>query len=339
MRRAIADAEVGDDLFGDDPTVRELEAATAQLLGKEDAVYVPSGTMANQIAVRLHARPGEAVVTDPLAHVVTVEAASLAGLSGVTTIPVAHERGVYDADAVRAAFAPAHRFFPRTVGPPPAVVWAENTHNNGGGAVWPADRLAEIPAVAAERGLPSHLDGARLWHAALAVGTAESQLAAGFDTVSVCFSKALGAPVGSALAGPEQLVARARRYKQQLGGGFRQAGIIAAGALYALREHRPLLRRTHEMAARFAEQIATMPGIEIDPAHVATNIVRFELTDGDSGAFCERLHAAGVHMLPSGPRAVRAVFYLDIADEDVEPAAEAVRRVVTSAAAGSDPAG
>lgn len=328
MRRAMADAAVGDDVLGDDPTVRELETLTAELLGKEDAVYVPSGTMANQIAVRLHCRPGEAIVTDQLAHVVTVENASLAGINGVVPRLLAHNRGVYAATDLEGALAAGPRFFPPTIGARPALVWAENTHNNGGGAVWPVEALAEVPRIAAAKGIASHLDGARLWHAAIVSGTSEADLAGGFDTVSVCFSKALGAPIGSALAGPAEIVAPARRYKQQLGGGWRQAGIVAAGALHALREHRPMLQRTHELASRFARQIVAVEGIELDPAAVQTNIVRFELTSQDAGRFCERLHEAGVLALPNGPDVVRAVFYLDLDEQDVDEAADLVAAVL-----------
>lgn len=338
MRAAMADAVVGDDVLGDDPTVKELEALTASLLGKEDAVYVPSGTMANQIAVRLHARPGDALVTDELAHVVTAEKASLAGINGVTPLLLPQHRGVYDADVLRAALADGHPFFPPTMGARPALVWAENTHNNGGGAVWPAPALAQIAQIAADKGIATHLDGARLWHAAAASGSSEAELADAFDTVSVCFSKALGAPVGSALAGDAATIAEARRYKQQLGGGFRQAGIIAVGALHALREHRPILARTHDLAQRLATQIADIEGIVLDPASVETNIVRFELAEGgpqsrfasglDAGTFCERLRDAGVFMLPNGPRVVRAVLYLDLTDDDVDRAVASVANVL-----------
>lgn len=330
MRRAMAEADVGDDVYGDDPTVRRLEERTAALLGMADAVYVPTGTMANQIAVRLAARPGDCLVTDELAHVVTVEAASLAGVNGVVPRLLPQERGIFEPELARAALADSHPFFPRTVGARPALVWAENTHNNGGGSVWPPEALREVAGVAAAHDVASHLDGARLWHAAIVSDVAESELAAGFDTVSVCFSKALGAPVGSALAGPADLIAEARRHKQQLGGGFRQAGIIAAGALHALEHHRPRLSRTHELATRLASQIAEIDGIEIDPDAVQTNIVRFEVSARDAGSFCERLHDAGVFMLPNGPRAVRAVLYLDISEDEVERAAAAVAAAVRS---------
>jgi threonine aldolase len=229
-------------------------------------------------------------------------------------------RGIFTAHDVEAAVGSPHSFMPTTLAPPVKLLCLENTHNVGGGAVWPIAQLNAVATAGRAHGLALHLDGARLWHAAAATGVSEADYAAPFDSISVCFSKALGAPVGSCLVGSRAFVARARRFKQQMGGGFRQAGIIAAGALYALREHRPRLGETHRMAQRFAQGLAQIDRVLIDPALVETNIVRFQLKDIDSARFVEEAHRRGLHMLPSGPHAVRAVFYLDIAIEDAERA-------------------
>lgn len=328
MRRAMADAEVGDDVYGDDPTVRALEEETARLLGKEDAVYMPTGTMTNQVGIRLHTEPGDAVLFEQSAHVYLLEGGAPSAYAGVLPRLIQGTRGVFGADDVLAAVGEPHRFFPQTVAPPVRLLCVENTHNGGGGSIWP---LAEVEAVAKagrRRGLALHLDGARLWHASAASGVAEADYAAPFDTVSVCFSKALGAPVGSCLAGSAKHIARARRFKQQIGGGFRQAGIVAAGALYALQHHRERLHETHLAARRFAEEVSAFEGIDLDPSSVQTNIVRFRLTGTSSAAFVDHMHARGVHLLPNGPDGVRAVFYLDITDRQTKEALHTVRRTL-----------
>lgn len=320
MRERMAAAAVGDDVYGDDPTVKALEAATAEILGKEDAVYVPTGTMSNQVAVRTHTEPGDRVLFDREAHVYLLEGGAATALSGILPVLLQGTRGVFAADAVRAAVAPPHRFMPGAVIPPNRLLCLENTHNLGGGSIWPLDGLDAVTEAGRSAGLKLHLDGARLWHATAATGIPEARYAVPFDTVSVCFSKALGAPVGSCLAGPRALITRARRFKQQFGGGFRQAGIIAAGALFALEEHRRRLGTTHVMARRFAEGLAVREEIDLDPGTVATNIVRFNLRTVAASAFAEECHRRGVYMLPAGPNGVRAVFYLDLTPEDVEQA-------------------
>jgi threonine aldolase len=312
MRQAMAGAEVGDDVYGDDPTVKRLERATAELLGKEDSIYMPTGTMTNQVGIRVHTQPGDAVLFDQNAHVYILEGGAPAAISGVLPRLLPGVRGIFTAADVEATVGRSHPFFPATVPAPSRLLCLENTHNIGGGSVWPIETLRQVTATGRERGLALHLDGARLWHATAATGIAESLYAEPFDTVSVCFSKALGAPVGSCLAGPKDLIARARRFKQQFGGGFRQAGIIAAGALHALQHHRSRLGETHDLARRFARGLAAIDGIAIDPATVETNIVRFRLTGAEAGAFVDEAHRLGLWLLPSGPDAVRAVFYLDI---------------------------
>lgn len=328
MRRAMAAAPVGDDVYGDDPTVRLLVERTAALLGKEDAVYMVTGTMTNQVAIRAHTEPGDAVLFEQSAHVYLLEGGAPASLSGVLPRLLPGTRGIFGPDDVVAALGMPHPFFPATIPAPVKLLCVENTHNIGGGAIWPLEQLEAVAVTARKHRIALHLDGARLWHASAKTGIQEAQYCAPFDTVSVCFSKALGAPIGSCLAGPKAFITRARRFKQQFGGGFRQAGIIAAGALYALEHHRSLLGEVHVRAAAFAQKIASFREVDIDPAAVETNIVRFRLRGVAAAPFVEEAHRLGVHMLPTGPDEVRAVFYLNITDADVVRAAELVGEVL-----------
>lgn len=320
MRRAMAEAEVGDDVFGDDPTVQRLETRVAEVLGKEAALFVPSGAMANQLAVRVHTQPGDEILLDANAHIYFYEAGGPAALSGVMCRCLAGMRGVFTGADVAAALRPADVHFP-----PTRLVCVENTHNRGGGKVWPLDRLAEVAATARKHGLKLHLDGARLWNASVASGVPERDYAALFDTVSVCFSKGLGAPIGSALTGPRELIARARRFRKQFGGGMRQAGIIAAGALYALEHHRERLAEDHSNARHLATALAEMPGVDIDPATVETNLVYFRVTRVPAAELVAQLKTAGVLVLASGPDTIRAVTNLEVSAADIETAIAALR--------------
>ena len=320
MRDAIRDAVVGDDVYGDDPTVKELEREVAALLGKEDAVFMVTGTMTNQVAIRAHTEPGDAVLFDQNAHVYILEGGAPAAFAGVLPRLLPGARGVFSAADVSGALGLSHRFFPSTIPAPVKLLCLENTHNLGGGKIWPIEQMAAVCELARQRGVALHLDGARLWHATAASGITEREYARHVDSVSVCFSKGLGAPVGSALAGSREFIARARRFKQQIGGGFRQAGIIAAGALYALRHHRERLGDDHLHARILARGIAGIPGIAIDVATVETNIVRFEVTSTTAGDFVDRLHARGLHVLPSGERGVRAIPYLNISPSQIDEA-------------------
>lgn len=322
MREVMASAQVGDDVFGDDPTVRELEARTAELLGQEAALYVPSGTMGNQIAIRAHTEPGDEVLLEANAHIYYYEGGGPAALSGVMCRCLDGERGVFTAAALEAALRPADPHFPRS-----RLACLENTHNRGGGKVWPAERVTEVAVAARRHGLRLHLDGARLWNAAVATGRPERELAAPFDSVSVCFSKGLGAPVGSALAGPREFVDRARRCRKLFGGGMRQAGIIAAGALYALAHHRERLAEDHANARRLAEGLARLPGIQLNPAEVETNIVMFKVTRLPAAEFTTRLAAAGVRVLALGPDTIRAVTHLHVTAADIDRTLETIRAV------------
>ncbi|MGM0561817.1 MAG: threonine aldolase family protein [Pseudomonadota bacterium] len=325
MRTAMAEAEVGDDVYGDDPTVKALEVRTAELLGKEDAVYMPTGTMTNQVALRCQTEPGDVILLHEQAHIHETEGAASSVLSGILPKFLPGSRGIFASGDVEACLTPGHRFAPSPMSGPVRMVCLENTHNVGGGAVWPLEDIQAVAQVTRFHETALHLDGARLWHATTATGITEAEYAASFDTISVCFSKGLGAPVGSCLVGSKELMGRARRFKQQFGGGFRQAGIIAAGALHALEHHRPRLQETHDNAKRFAEGLAELPQIEIDPASVETNIVRFQLTDIEAGEFVEEAYRRGIHMLPSGRDGVRVVFYLDIQARQVDEALSIIK--------------
>lgn len=332
MRQAMAQAEVGDDVYGDDPTVRALERRVAEILDKEDAVYMPTGTMTNQIALRTHTEAGDEVLTETNAHLYLLEGGAPSALSGLMIRHIHGHNGVFGAAQLRVAVGVKHPFMPSTVSAPTKLVCVENTHNVAGGVVWPIATVLEVAETAHSLGVAAHLDGARLWHAAVKTGVSEADYAAPFDSVSVCFSKGLGAPIGSALAGTARFVERARRFKQMFGGGFRQAGIVAAGALYALEHHRQRLCEDHDNAAEFAAALAAIPGIEIDPSIVQTNIVRFRVTAMSAGELVERCHQEGVHMLPSGLDGIRAVMYLDIGPHDVEEALRVIRGVMAAEA-------
>ena len=332
MRQAMAEAEVGDDVYGGDPIVKTLEREVADLLGKDDAIYMPTGTMTNQVALRTHCAMSDSVLFDQMSHVYMLEGGGPAALSGLLPRLLPTATGIFEPDEITKAIGISHPFFPTTVTSPITLLCVENTHNIGGGTVWPIDRIAAVTERARTHGLKTHMDGARLWHATIASGTSESDYAAHFDSISVCFSKGLGAPVGSALVGSKDFIKRARRFKQQLGGGFRQAGIIAAGALHALRNNRARLEEDHAHAKMLATGIAQLPGIEIDPSRVETNIVRFRVTSISGGEFATRLYQKGVHVLPSGADGIRAIPHLDISREAVTAAIAAIRDVALEAA-------
>ena len=334
MRAAIAAADVGDDVYGDDPTVRRLEARVAEILGLEAAVYMPTGTMTNQIAVRAHTEPGDRVFVSPDAHVWMGEAGAPAPISGVVVQPLPGFRGVFTADALLAANPRPDGYTPRSLSAPARLVCLENTHNGAGGAVWPLEGQRDVLEVARELGLATHLDGARLWHASAATGIPEAEYAAGFDSVSVCFSKGLGAPIGSALSGSAEFVARARRFKQLYGGGFRQAGMMAAGALHALEHHRARLGDDHRRARVFAEGLAGLPGIELDLDNVETNIVRFRSTALAAPDLVRGCRERAVALLAYNDRDLRAVTHLDLSDDDIEAALAVMAEVLDGAESG-----
>jgi len=326
MREAMARAEVGDDVYGEDPTVLELEGEVAALLGKEAALFVSSGSMGNQLAIAVHTQPGDEVIVGEGAHPVFYEAGAGPALSGVQ-FAVAGRGGLYTADEMEQVVKPRAYYTPRT-----SLVCVENTHNRAGGRVFPQADAAAIAKRALELGLRTHLDGARLWNASAATGLTEKELAAPFDTVSVCFSKGLGAPVGSALVTSRDNVERARRFRKMWGGGMRQAGIIAAGALYALRNHRARIGEDHDKARRFAELLATKPHLAVDVAAVQTNIVNVDL-DVAAERVVVPAREAGVLINASGPRRLRAVMHLDVTPAQAEEAADLLATAVRRAAA------
>ena len=313
MRRAMAEAVVGDDVLGDDPTVQELEQTVADLLGKEAAVYMPSGTMTNQVALRTHTEPGDEVILESQAHIYYYEGGAPAALSGVMCRLINGDHGIFTAEDLQQVFRPEDDHYPRT-----RLVCLENTHNRGGGRVFPLTTIQAIAAVCQSRRLQLHLDGARFWNACVATGIAEADYAAPFDTVSVCFSKGLGAPVGSALVGPKDFIQTARRFRKMFGGAMRQAGIIAAGALYAVQHHRARLAEDHANARRLALGLQQIGGIMIDPTEVQTNLVFFETNEVPAPALAANLLAKGVGMLPTGPHRLRAVTNLMVREGDID---------------------
>jgi threonine aldolase len=316
MRRAMADAEVGDDVFGEDPTLGRLEAEVAALLGKEAALFVPSGTMANQIALLLHTRRGDEVIIGAGAHLATFESGAAAALAGVQ-FSVVGNGGLFTASDVEAALRTEHDWLPRT-----RLVALENTHNLAGGRLFPELELAAICAAAQKAGLGLHLDGARLWNAAVASGRPPAALAQGFDTVSVCFSKGLGAPVGSALAGSRDSMRAARRFRKMLGGGMRQAGILAAAALFALEHNIERLAEDHQNARLLASELQALEafGFGISPAE--TNMVLIQTGTRPAEPLARKLADAGVLAAPVGRHTLRFVTHLDVSRDDVLAAAE-----------------
>ena len=317
MRRAMADAEVGDDVFGDDPTVNRLQERVAELLGKQAALFVPSGTMANQTAIRAHTEPGDEIIAHADSHVYLFEGGAPAALAGCSMRLLTGRRGMFDAEQVRDAVRKIDSHYPRT-----RLVVIENTHNRGGGSVWPVERVAAIRKVADEFGLRVHMDGARLMNACVASGRTPREYAAQVHTVSMCFSKGLGAPVGSAVAGDGETIARVHRFRKMFGGGMRQAGILAAAALFSLDHHVERLAEDHTNARKLANALAEMPGLVTDPAEVETNIVFFDVDAslGTAADLCDALHARGVWLHAIGPRRVRAVTHLDVSTADIDRA-------------------
>jgi threonine aldolase len=320
MRRAMASAEVGDDVWGEDPTIARLEAAVAERLGHEAALYVPSGTMGNQICLRLAAPPGTECLANEDSHILWYEAAAAPVLSGVQLHPVPGERGRLEAAAARARVRTAR------YGVPTSALAVEQTHNRAGGAVQPLDVLAGLRGLADEAGLHLHCDGARIWNASVASGVPLERYGALFDSLSVCFSKGLGAPVGSAVVGGRDLVERARDVRHLYGGAMRQAGVLAAAALVAVEQHIDRLADDHARARALAETVAAAVPGSVDPATVETNMVLLAAgafgTDGPG--LVERLAGLGVAAADTDPDRVRLVFSYEVGADDAERAAKAV---------------
>jgi threonine aldolase len=330
MRDVLARAEVGDDVFGEDPSAQALEAEVARLTGKEAALFVSTGTMGNQLAIACQTRPGDEVLVGDGAHPVWYECGAGAVLSGVQ-FAVCGTGGLFTADEMEAQIKPAGGWTPRAT-----LVCIENTHNRAGGRIFPQTRVVEIAARARARDLTMHLDGARIWNASAATGLSVAELCAPFATASVCFSKGLGAPAGSALAGPKAVIERARWFRKMWGGGMRQVGVLAAAALHALTHHRARLVEDHANALTFAEAVAGLPHAHVDLASIETNIVNVDLAAPlTADVVAKAARELGLAINPSGPRRLRAVTHLDVSKTQVLAAAELLGRAITLAAAAS----
>ncbi len=327
MRSFMMAAPVGDDVFDEDPTVHELQQKVAQYFGHEAALFVPSGTMANQIAVRVHTRPGDELLCEASSHIYVWEAGGPAALSGVTCRPLATDDGLLTVDRLEGKIRPDNEHYPRT-----RLVCLENTHNRAGGRVVPLSLMQDVRRWASSHGLAVHLDGARLWNAIVATGVDGAQWGECVDSLSVCFSKGLGAPVGSCLVGSRELIASARRVRKLFGGGMRQAGVIAAAALFALEHHVDRLAEDHRHARLIAEALADCPGVKLTPPTVETNLVWFEIDPelGTARDVQEALRREGILILSTGPQECRAVTHLDVSPTDAARSAEVIRRVLRS---------
>ena len=327
MRAAIAAAEVGDDVFEEDPTVKALEARIAEKLGKEAALFVTSGSLGNLIGIRLHCAPGDEFLAEVNCHILRYEQASYAQIFGIATQTLqGGEGGMLDVEQFEGRIRGRELHCAQT-----KLVCLENTHNYGGGRIQPYETVESICNWAAENGLACHLDGARLFNAVVATGIPAKQWAKHFDTVSICFSKGLGAPVGSALCGTREAIGRARWHRKALGGAMRQVGILAAGALYGLEHHVERLAEDHQNAQVLAEAIRRTDGLSLQSEQIDTNIVYFDVDEkgGTAKEFCSRLQEKGVRMLPLSRHSVRGVTHLDVSTTDIQQAAELLRSVVS----------
>ena len=328
MRKAMARAEVGDDVYGEDPTVNRLQEMTATMLGKRFGLFVPSGTMANQLAIRVQTQPGQEVIVESKSHIIRYEQGAAGALAGVQLHWVSGERGIITAEQVEAAIRPTDPHSITT-----ALICLENTHNAGGGTIYPLSTIERIRAVAVKHGIPMHLDGARLFNAVAATTLPPTAYAQHFETVSLCLSKGLGAPVGSLLLSNDQrLIDRARRFRRMYGGAMRQAGILAAAGIYALERHLARLKTDHDHAKKLARLLQQIPSIQISPQHVETNIVIFDIVDEQRSPsqLIAALKEQGVLINSLGGTSYRAVTHLNIAEQDIDAAVAAFVRVLPS---------
>lgn len=326
MRKAMAQAEVGDDVYGEDPTVNKLQDTAAALLGKKAALFVPSGTMANQLAIRAQTQPGQEVIAESKAHIVRYEQGAAGALAGVQLHWVAGERGLMGVEQVEAAIRPKD---PHTI--QTALICIENTHNSGGGTIYPLATIERIRAVASAHRIPMHLDGARLFNAVTATTLPPASYAQHFETVSLCLSKGLGAPAGSLLLSNDlALIDKARRFRRMYGGAMRQAGILAAAGLYALEHHVGRLKMDHDNAKRLARRLQQIPAVTINPQHVETNIVIFDVVDHrlSPAAIVAVLKEEGVLLNAIGATSFRAVTHLDVSTGAIDQAADIIARVL-----------
>ena len=324
MRKAMAEAEVGDDVFGEDPTVNALQEKIANLLRKEAALFVPSGTMANQLSIKSHTQPGDEVIIEASSHPYNFEGGAGAALSGIQFQCLKGSRGVLGALQIEETIRPADHHFAVT-----RLVCLENTHNRGGGSIYPLEKMTEIYRLAQSRELFVHLDGARLWNASVATGIKTQEYAQWADSVSVCLSKGLGAPIGSLVAGSKGFIDRVHRFRKMFGGGMRQVGIIAAAGIYALDHHIERLREDHQNAKRLAVGLKEFKGVSIDPKHVETNIVILDVanTGMTAAQVAEAMRKEGILIHAFGKTQIRLVTHLDITAEDIENALNRFEKV------------
>jgi threonine aldolase len=331
MREAMARAEVGDDVYGEDPTVNRLQEMAAALVGKPAALFVPTGIMANQLSIRIHAQPGDEVIIERTSHIVRYEHGAAAALAGVQLYWVPGERGILKSDQIAAAIRPNDPYNPRT-----RLICLENTHNSGGGSIYPLPVIEQIRALAQSHGIPMHLDGARLFNAVVATGIPAAHYARHFDTVTFCLSKGLGAPVGSLIASDAATIQSLRRYRRMYGGGMRQAGVLAAAGIYALEHNITRLKEDHEHARRLAGALQKIPNVSINVDGVETNIVMFDVAEARRPAaeILAALKKEGVlinsiEQSPRGNQTFRAVTHLDVSGRDIEEAGNVFARVLS----------
>jgi threonine aldolase len=325
MRKAMAEAEVGDDVFGEDPTVNALQEKVAKILGKEAAIFVPSGTMANQLSIRSHTQPGDEVIIEGASHPYNFEGGGGAALSGIQFHCLKGLRGILDASQIEEAIRPDDHHFPVT-----RLVCLENTHNRGGGSIYPIGKMVEIYRLAKSRGLLVHLDGARLWNASIATGIPPQEYAQWADSASVCLSKGLGSPIGSLVTGPKTFIDRVHRFRKMFGGGMRQVGIIAAAGIYALDHHMERLKEDHQNAKRLGLGLKELKWISFNPDHVETNMVIFDVANtGMTGPqLVEVMKREGVLIHAFGKTQIRLVTHLDVSTGDIEVALKAFEKVL-----------
>jgi threonine aldolase len=325
MREAMANADVGDDVYGEDPTVNALQEKCAEITGKEAALYVSSGSMANQLAVKSQTNPGDEIIVEAESHILNYETAAPAFISNVQVFAVQGVNGVYTSEQIKKYIRPKAYYFPRT-----ALICAENTHNRAGGTIFPIDEMKKIKELAREENIRVHIDGARIFNAFVETGIPVNEYAKCCDTVSFCFSKGLGAPVGSILCGDSETISKAHKYRKIIGGGMRQAGIIAAAALYALENNVERLKEDHKKAKFFAEEISKLSEVDIDLSTVQTNIIIFRIKRSENGVdlFKSDLKDKGVLISDGSYGSLRAVFHLDISNEQAGEAVKVFKQLL-----------
>jgi len=325
MRKVMVEAEVGDDVYGEDPTMNALQEKIAKLLGKESAIFVPTGTMANQLAIKTHTQPGDEMIIEATSHAYTFEGGGGAALSGVQCYTLRGERGILDASQIEAAIRPSDHHYAIT-----RLISIENTHNRGGGSIYPIEKMRDIYQLAKSKGLAVHLDGARLWNASAATGIRLHKYTQYADSVSVCLSKGLGAPVGSLVTGSKTFIDRVHRFRKMFGGGMRQAGILAAAGIYAIDHHFERLAEDHENAKRLALNLKEIRGISIEQEPVETNIIIFDVcgTGKTPAQVRDAMKKEGVLMNAVSPTQIRLLTHLDVTRKDIDTALKAFRKVL-----------